>query len=74
MKQCKKAKKFGIKKIIKVTVIVLAVIYFLIAPIVIAVIHRRVMSKCTYDEYKSEMYLVYDDVAADYPREEFKVT
>ena len=74
MKLCKKTKKFGMKNIIKVIAIVLAVIYFVIALIVIAVIHGRVMSKCTYDEYKSEMYLVYDDVAADYPREEFKVT
>ena len=62
------------KKIIKITVIVLAVIYFVIAPIVIAVIHGRVMSKCTYDEYDNEKMLVYDDVATDYPREKFQVT
>ena len=61
------------KKIIKITVIVLAIIYLVIAPITIAVIHGMVMSKCSYDEYKSEVYLVYDDVAADYPRERIQV-
>ena len=34
------------KKIIKITVIVLAIIYLVIAPITIAVIHGMVMSKC----------------------------
>ena len=65
--------KLRITKVIKITAIVLAVIYFVIAPIVIAVIHGRVMSKCTYDEYDSERMLVYEDVAADYPRERFQV-
>ncbi|MCR5094533.1 MAG: alpha/beta fold hydrolase [Lachnospiraceae bacterium] len=62
------------KKRIRITAIILAVVYFVIAPIVIAVIHGRVMSKCTYDEYDTERLLVYDDVAADYPRERFQVT
>lgn len=61
------------KKRFKVIVIVLAVLYFIIAPIVIVIIHGRVMSKCTYDEYDSKKLLVYDDVAADYPREKFQV-
>ncbi len=61
------------KKLFKITAIVLAAIYFVIAPLVIAMIHGKVMSKCTYDEYKSEIYLVYDDVAADYPREKIQV-
>ena len=62
------------KKLIKVVAIILAVIYFVIAPIVIAVIHGRVMSKCTYDEYDAGKMLVYDEVATDYPREKFQVT
>ena len=57
------------KKMIRITAIILAVVYFVIAPIVITVIHGRVMSKCTYDEYDTEKLLVYDDVAEDYPRE-----
>lgn len=61
------------KKVIKVIAIVLAVTYFVIAPVVITVIHGKVMSKCTYDEYKSGLYLVYDEVAADYPREKIQV-
>lgn len=61
------------KKVIKVIAILLAVTYFVIAPVVITVIHGKVMSKCTYDEYKSGMYLVYDEVAANYPREKIQV-
>ena len=62
------------KKFIKITAIILAVIYLVITPVVIVVIHGIVMSKCTYDEYDSEKQLVYDEVAADYPREKFQVT
>ena len=61
-------------KITAIMLIILAVIYFVIAPIVIAVIHGIVMSKCTYDEYDADKMLVYDDVAADYPREKFRVS
>ena len=69
----KRLKKIKIKKLIKVIAIILIVLYFIIAPIVIAVIHGRVMSKCTYDEYDTDIYLKYDDVATDYPREKIQV-
>ena len=58
---------------LRITVTILAVIYFIVLPIGISVIHGRVMSKCTYDEYDDQKYLVYEDIAANYPRKEFKV-
>lgn len=47
--------------------------YFWIVPCVIAIIHGIVMRNYSYEDYNAEIYLVYSDIASDYPREEIKI-
>ena len=57
------------KKFIKTVLIVLVVFYLILTPAVIVVVHSIVMRRYTYDTYDRNRFLVYDDVAEQYPRE-----
>ena len=56
------------KKILTVS-IVIAVIYFIVIPLIIAIAHGLVMRKYTYKVYDSSRFLLYEDIADQYPRE-----
>lgn len=56
------------KKILTVS-IVIAVIYFIVIPLIIAIAHGIVMRKYTYKDYDSSRFLLYEDIADQYPRE-----
>lgn len=54
------------KSIIKI--ICICLIFCVICPIVLAIIHGTVMGRYDYDGYDTDYYLVYDDVKDEYPR------
>ncbi|HUM24141.1 MAG TPA: alpha/beta hydrolase [Saccharofermentans sp.] len=62
----------SLKKIIRVIVAVFA-LYFLVVPAVIAIIHGVVMRNYSYEDYDANRFLVYADIASQYPREEIQV-
>ena len=47
----------------------MSVLYFIILPLILVIVHGIVMGKYTYENYDADRYLVYDDVAELYPRE-----
>ena len=51
----------------------IAIFYLIITPLTIIIAHSLVMSKCTYKKYDSNKYLVYADVAENFPREKFAI-
>lgn len=53
----------------RIIAIVVSVIYFIILPLIIVIVHGFVMGKYTYKDYDADRYLVYDDIAEQYPRE-----
>ena len=57
------------KKKIKNIAIGMSVLYFIILPLILVIVHGIVMGKYTYENYDADRYLVYDDVAELYPRE-----
>lgn len=59
--------KSKIEKII-IKIIWVCLIFCVICPIAMAIIHGIVMGKYDYDRYDSDYYLVYDDVKHEYPR------
>ncbi len=62
----------SLKKIIRVIVAVFA-LYFLVVPAVIAIIHGVVIRNYSYEDYDANRFLVYADIASQYPREEIQV-
>ena len=61
------------KKRILIFFTLIAIFYLIITPLTIIIAHSLVMSKCTYKKYDSNKYLVYADVAENYPREKFAI-
>ena len=61
------------KKRILILFTLIAIFYLIITPLTIIFAHSLVMSKCTYKKYDSNKYLVYADVAENYPREKFAI-
>lgn len=58
-----------------ITVIVCACLAFcVICPLVLAVIHSVIMRRYNYTDYQSDRYLVYQDIANQYPRKPFSFT
>ena len=62
-----------IKKRILILFTIIAILYLIITPLTIFIVHSLVMSKCTYKEYDSKKFLIYADVAEKYPREKFEI-
>ena len=61
------------KKKIKIILIIVGVIYFIVVPTIIVIAHNIVMGRYTYDKYDSDRFLVYADIAEQYPREKIKI-
>ena len=57
----------------KLALAIILVFYFVIIPLVITIVHGLVMGKFTYKKYDSEKYLLYEDVAKDYPRKLIRI-
>ena len=62
-----------IKKRILILFTIIAILYLIITPLIIFIVHSLVMSKCTYKEHDSDKFLIYADVAEKYPREKFEI-
>ncbi len=62
-----------IKKRILILFIITAILYLIITPLTIFIVHSVVMSKCTYKEHDPDKFLIYADVAEKYPREKFEI-
>ena len=62
-----------IKKRILILFTIIAILYLIITPLTIFIVHSLVMSKCTYKEHDSDKFLIYADVAEKYPREKFEI-
>ena len=62
-----------IKKRILLLFTIIAILYLIITPLTIFIVHSVVMSKCTYKEHDPDKFLIYADVAEKYPREKFEI-
>ena len=62
-----------IKKRILILFTIIAILYLIITPLTIFIVHSLVMSKCTYKEHDPDKFLIYADVAEKYPREKFEI-
>ena len=62
-----------IKKRILILFTIIAILYLIITPLTLFIVHSLVMSKCTYKEHDPDKFLIYADVAEKYPREKFEI-
>ena len=62
-----------IKKRILILFTIIAILYLIITPLTIFIVHSLVMSKCTYKEHDPDKFLIYADVAEKYPRKKFEI-